>query len=98
MWHLTILGQCQQATGDLASAVVTLKDAAQKGPRSPFPRVCLADALVETGDTASATAVAKEITRLERNFSLARWRGAYFRDAEARRRSLERLREAGLPA
>lgn len=97
MWHLTILGQCQHIAGELASAVATLREAAAKGTYSPFPRICLASALMAAGDRREASDVVREILQLERNFSLSRWHGARFENASVRERIEDQLADAGLP-
>jgi adenylate cyclase len=97
MWHLTILGQCQQQIGDLELAIATFREAVLKGPHSPFPRICLTGALVEAGEMDEAKRTAREVLRLESSFSLANWRAMEFRDLAVRERMMSQLTEAGLP-
>ncbi|MDJ0957333.1 MAG: adenylate/guanylate cyclase domain-containing protein [Arenicellales bacterium] len=97
MWHLTIMGQCQQATGALELAIATFREAVLKGSDSPFPRICLISALMDAGDRQEAIHIAQEVLQLERSFSLSRWRGAHFKDPSVRERVADQLAEAGLP-
>lgn len=97
MWHLTIMGQCQQSIGTLELAVATFREAVLKGPDSPFPRICLTSALMDAGDRQEAIRMAREVLQLEHNFSLSRWRGAHFKDPTVRKRIADQLADAGLP-
>ena len=97
MWHLAILGQCQQQIGELELAIATFREAVMKGPHSPFPRVCLIGALVEAGEMEEAKRTAREVLRLESSFSLSNWRVMEFRDLAVRERIMNHLAEAGLP-
>ncbi|MEJ2122897.1 MAG: tetratricopeptide repeat protein [Alphaproteobacteria bacterium] len=97
MWHLTILGQCQQATGTLELAIATFREAVLKGPDSPLPRICLISALMDAGDGQEAARMAREVLQLEHGFSLSRWRGAHFEDRTVRERIAKQLTDAGLP-
>lgn len=98
MWHLTILGQCQQQIGELELATATFREAVLKGPHSPFPRICLIGALVEAGEMEEAKRIAREVLRLESNFSLSNWRAMDFRDLAVRKRNMSHLMQAGLPS
>jgi len=97
MWHLTILGQCQQQIGELQLAIATFREAVLKGPHSPFPRICLIGALVEAGEMEEAKRTAREVLRLEPSFSLSNWRAMEFRDLAVRERIMNHLAKAGLP-
>ena len=97
MWHLTILGQCQQATGSPELAIATFHEAMEKGPNSPFPRICLTSALMDANNLEEAVEMAKSVLQLEHGFSLSRWRGAYFKDPTERKRVADQLAAAGLP-
>ena len=97
MWHLTILGQCQQQIGELKESIATFREAVLKGPHSPFPRICLIAALVEAGEMEEAKRTARDVLRLESSFSLSNWRAMEFRDLTIRERIKNHLAEAGLP-
>ena len=97
MWHLTIMGQCQQRTGALELAIATFREAVIKGTYSSFPRICLTSALMDAGDRQQAMRMAREVLQLEGSFSLSRWRGAQFKNPSVRERIADQLADAGLP-
>jgi adenylate cyclase len=97
MWHLTIMGQCLHAAGLVEPAIETYREAVRKGPDSPFPKICLISALMDTGERQEAGKIAQKVLRLEHDFSLSRWRGAHFKDVTVRNRILDQLADAGLP-
>jgi adenylate cyclase len=99
MWYLVCLGICHYVKNQQDLAIRTLRDAIDKVPGSAFPRPFLVSALVEDGRLEDAKQSAREIMRIERNFSTANWQrgGAPFEDASVSARLVENLRRACLP-
>jgi adenylate cyclase len=96
-WYLGGLGTCYYSINDLDLAISTFQDAIAMDPDSAFARFYLASALVEAGLVENAKQIAREIMRIERNFSATSWQGAQFKDARLREKTIKNLIEAGLP-
>ena len=97
MWYFACLGICYHSGNQQDLAVKTLRQAVAMEPESAFARPYLISALVETGLLDDAKQIAREVMRIERNFSTSNWRSAEFRDAKIKKMIIDNLVKAGLP-
>lgn len=96
-WYFAYLGMCYYSMNELDLAMSTLRKAVVLESDSTYGRVWLTSALVDVGLMEDAKRVARDITRIDRKFSVANWHGAQFKDVTLNKRILESLLKAGLP-
>lgn len=97
VWYLAGLGASYYSIKELNEAINVLRDAVSLESGSAFPKIFLTSALVDSGSMEEAGELVAEILEIERNFSVARWRGCWFQDAAFRDRIVDNLLKAGLP-
>jgi tetratricopeptide (TPR) repeat protein len=96
-WYLVLLGSCYYSMGDQEKAIETLREAVAMEPESAFARVWLACALVEAKQEEEANLVAREVMRIDPNFTASNYQGAEFKDQEIGERVVQNLLCAGFP-
>jgi adenylate cyclase len=96
-WYLVLLGACYYSMGDQEKAIETLREAVAMEPESAFARVWLACALVEAEQEEEANLVAREVMRIDPNFTASDYQGAEFKDQEIGERVVQNLLCAGFP-
>lgn len=96
-WILASLGMCYYVIGKNDLAISTLQEAVRLEPDSALPRIYLTIVLAEAGRSEDARQAAQEIMRIDRHFSVKKWHGAQFKDANLKKRTLGHLLSAGLP-
>lgn len=97
MWYLICLGTGYHVQSKHELAIQAFREAIEKEPDSVLAKLWLTSALIESGSLDDARETAREVTRIERNFSLANWQGAQFKDTETKSRIIGNLIKAGLP-
>jgi tetratricopeptide (TPR) repeat protein len=98
MWYLTVDGLCHYLRGQPQAAIAILRKAVDLVPESAFARPYLVGALTDAGDHDEAAAVARDILRVQPDFTLATWPGADVADQRVRDRLIASLKKAGITA
>ena len=98
MWYVVVHGMCYLSKDQPELAISTLSQAVEMEPESAYARPYLASALVDSGALGDAEQCARDILKIEPNFSLSRWPGADFKDHSVKTRIIENLVKAGLSA
>ena len=80
-WYLAMLGACYHVMKENELAISTLKEGVELEPDSPLCKLWLTSSLVERGMLEEAKSVAREVMRIEPNFSTRDWKDLVFKDA-----------------
>lgn len=96
MWYVVVQGMCYLSRDQPELAVSTLGEAVAMEPESAYARPYLVSALVDSGALDEAEKCAREILKIEPNFSLSLWPGADFKDRSVKTRIIDNLVKAGL--
>ncbi len=97
-WYLAVLAHAHRLLARHDDAIEVYKESISRNPNHIGPHIGLTACYAELGRDGEAKAQAKELLRLSRGFTLAKYAESLtYKDPAHAERSLEALRKAGLP-
>ena len=96
--YMRVFAIALRDSGQFDEAILQAKKATEQSPNDLIAWVVLTSSYGQAGHKAKARKAAKEILRIDPDFSTARWqKKSILKDRVAVKRSYDALREAGLP-